>query len=267
MRAHESDKTPRAAVRPKAAGRAASQPLLPATLRPGGLDGASLIALQRTAGNAAVAGLLERAGSAHSETCEHQPASAPAVQRSDVEEVLRTPGAPLADTVRRDMETRIGADFSDVRLHTGIAAQRYASEIGARAYTSGNHVVIGDCGADRHTLAHELTHVVQQRQSAVAGTDNGQGLKISSPSDRFEREAEANACRVMAGPGPVQRAAGSELSGQPGEPSGRSGEPSVQRSLGCAKGKWSRDNLPPDRFAERLAKTAGELDGVHFAIP
>ncbi|MFI1360637.1 DUF4157 domain-containing protein [Streptomyces sp. NPDC020898] len=103
------------------------------------------------------------------------------------------------------MEGRFGADFSDVRLHTGIAAQRSAAEIGAHAYTSGNHVVIGEGGGDRHTLAHELTHVIQQRQGPVSGTDSGSGLSISDPSDRFEREAEEQAHRVLQGPSPVQR--------------------------------------------------------------
>ncbi|MGW2818437.1 eCIS core domain-containing protein, partial [Streptomyces sp. NPDC001415] len=95
-----------------------------------------------------------------------------------------------------------GADFSDVRIHNDSAAKASAAEVGARAYTSGSHVVIGDGGADKHTLAHELTHVIQQRQGPVAGTDNGSGLKVSDPSDRFEREAEANATRVMSGPVP-----------------------------------------------------------------
>ncbi|WP_443057147.1 eCIS core domain-containing protein [Streptomyces sp. NBC_00669] len=225
------------------------------------MNGASLLALQRTVGNAAVAGMLEQAQPAHSGSCGHQSAaSAPAVQRSSFDEVLRTSGTPLAEPVRREMEARIGADFSEVRLHTGIAAQRSASEIGARAYTMGNHVVIGDGGADRHTLAHELTHVVQQRQGPVGGNDNGQGLRISSPTDDFEREAEANATRVLAGPAPVQRAVG-------GATAGHACEPAVQRTIGYEKGKWSQENLPPDRFAERLAKAAGELEGVHFAIP
>jgi hypothetical protein len=46
-------------------------------------------------------------------------------------------------------------------------------------------------------LAHELTHVVQQRSGPVDGTDAGGGVKVSDPSDRFEREAVANADRVM----------------------------------------------------------------------
>ncbi|MEW2067869.1 DUF4157 domain-containing protein [Streptomyces sp. NPDC007346] len=128
-----------------------------------------------------------------------------AVQRSTVPGVLRGSGQALDTTTRTDMESRLGADFSDVRLHTGAEARRSAAEIGARAYTSGNHVVIGDGGGDRHTLAHELTHVIQQRQGPVAGTDNGAGLSVSDPGDRFEREAEANARRAMSGP-PVARA-------------------------------------------------------------
>ncbi|XIE81608.1 DUF4157 domain-containing protein [Streptomyces sp. SBR177] len=125
------------------------------------------------------------------------------------------------------MEARLGADFSDVRVHTDSAARASAAEVGARAYTCGHHVVLGDGGTDRHTLAHELTHVIQQRSGPVAGTDNGSGLRVSDPSDRFEREAEANARRALSGPapatpaatGPVQRT-GTEM---------RSCAPSVQR--------------------------------------
>lgn len=143
-----------------------------------------LAPLQRAVGNAVVARMLQRA------------------RDSSVHEVLRSPGSPLAGPVRQEMESRLGADFSDVRVHTGSAARASAAEVGARAYTSGSHIVLGDGGGDRHTLAHELTHVVQQRQGPVEGTDNGAGLRISDPGDRFEREAEANAARVLAGPVP-----------------------------------------------------------------
>jgi hypothetical protein len=146
--------------------------------------------LQRQAGNAAVVRALwaVRAGN------EDEPVAA---QRSTVHDVLRSAGRSLGADVRQDMETRLGADFGSVRIHTGAIARRSAAEIGARAYTSGEHVVIGDGGADRHTLAHELTHVIQQRQGPVAGTDHGDGLSVSDPGDRYERAAEANARRVM----------------------------------------------------------------------
>lgn len=155
----------------------------------------TLLALQAGAGNAAVVQMLRRAG---------HPMAGHTVQRSTVHDVLRAPGRPLDASTRTEMEARLGADFSDVRLHTGSAARASTAEVGARAYTSGSHVVIGEGGADKHTLAHELTHVIQQRQGPVSGSDNGAGLRISDPSDRFEREAEANAHRVMSG-APVQR--------------------------------------------------------------
>ncbi|WP_328834913.1 DUF4157 domain-containing protein [Streptomyces europaeiscabiei] len=174
-----------------------------------------LLGLQAAAGNAAVVQMLRGAGHPwareqheHGAGCGHQEiATSPApVQRSAVHDVLRSAGKPLDEPVRQEMETRLGADFSDVRVHDDNAARASATEVGARAYTSGSHVVIGAGGGDKHTLAHELTHVIQQRQGPVAGTDMGNGLRISDASDKFERAAEVNAQRVMQAPLDVQRA-------------------------------------------------------------
>ena len=126
-----------------------------------------------------------------------RPSAVPARQ---VQDVLRGPGQPLAAPLKEEMEARLGADFSKVRVHTDAAARASATELGASAYTFGTHVVIGDGGAGKHTLAHELTHVIQQRQGPVAGTDHGNGLKVSNPSDHSEREAATNAARAMSGP-------------------------------------------------------------------
>jgi hypothetical protein len=46
------------------------------------------------------------------------------------------------------------------------------------------------------TLAHELTHVIQQRQAPVDGIAVGGGLRVSDPADRFEREADRVARQV-----------------------------------------------------------------------
>jgi Domain of unknown function (DUF4157) len=194
----------------------------PTSARPtaGTWSPAQLLALQRTIGNAAVARLVELSRQALDGSRGH-PRQQPSVQRSVVHDVLRSPGKPLDEPLRAEMEARLDADFSDVRLHTDAAAQSSATEVGARAYTSGNHVVIGPGGADAHTLAHELTHVVQQRQGHVLGTDNGDGLLISDPSDRFERAAEANAARAMARAVPISKL-GAEQAG-PGPRHSRSG--------------------------------------------
>ncbi|MBV7248101.1 DUF4157 domain-containing protein [Streptomyces sp. MW-W600-10] len=219
MRAQDSDRTPGAPKgRRTGAGSAGQQ---------GGAPGASLAALQRRLGNAAVSRLVEEARHQHDADCGHQQDSAP-VQRSAVHDVLRGSGQPMAAPLRQEMEARLGADFSEVRLHTGTTAQRSAGEIGARAYTSGSNIVIGDGGTDKRTLAHELTHVIQQRQGPVAGTTRGDGLRVSDPSDRFEREAEATANRVMSAPVP---SAGLAAEPAPGPQAATAGDGAVQRAL------------------------------------
>lgn len=123
--------------------------------------------------------------------------------QSAVHDVLRSPGKPLPKPVQTDMEARLGSDFSDVRLHTDSVAHTAAESVQAHAFTSGSDIVFQrgkydpTSAAGRHTLAHELTHVVQQRSGPVAGTATGHGFKVSDPADRFEREAESTAARVM----------------------------------------------------------------------
>ncbi|NJO66759.1 MAG: DUF4157 domain-containing protein [Leptolyngbyaceae cyanobacterium RM1_405_57] len=85
-----------------------------------------------------------------------------------VHEVLRSPGQPLDPTARAFMEPRFGYDFSQVRVHSGAAAERSAKDVSARAYTVGNNIVFGakqfapGSTEGRRLLAHELTHVIQQ---------------------------------------------------------------------------------------------------------
>ena len=144
-----------------------------------------------------------------------------------VRQVLRSPGRPMAEPVRREMETAFGTDFSTVRLHENGAAQRSARDLGARAYTAGENVVLGSGATDKHTLAHELAHVVQQRRGAVAGTPLGDGMRISHPDDGFEKAAERTATSVLSGrqvPAQDTPAAGTGPAGDP--------TPAIQRMVG-----------------------------------
>jgi hypothetical protein len=112
-------------------------------------------------------------------------------------------GRPLAPDVREDMEARFGHDFSAVRIHDDQVAHESAEAVGASAYTIGSDIVFRRGGYDpssragRLTLAHELTHVLQQRAGPVDGAPAAEGVQISDPSDRFEREASANAERMI----------------------------------------------------------------------
>jgi hypothetical protein len=78
-------------------------------------------------------------------------------------------GRPLPAVQRAFMEPRFGADFSGVRVHTGGEAAQLNRAVSARAFTHGQDIFLGDGQADlessagQQLLAHELTHVVQQR--------------------------------------------------------------------------------------------------------
>jgi uncharacterized protein DUF4157 len=149
---------------------------------PAGPDAAGILALQRLAGNGAVASML-----------------APA-QRSPVLDVVGSGGGrPLEAPVRTAMEEHLGADLSSVRVHTDGAADASARSVGAEAYTVGDDVVFAsgryapDSDSGQRMLAHELTHVVQQRSGPVDGTPVDGGVAVSDPGDRFEQEADRSA--------------------------------------------------------------------------
>jgi hypothetical protein len=109
--------------------------------------------------------------------------------------VGRGGGRPLEPEVRSDMEQRLGHDFGEVRVHADGQAGESARSVGAHAYTVGSEVVFQpsswapETPDGRRMLAHELTHVVQQRSGPVDGTPAGGGVSVSHPSDRFEQEA------------------------------------------------------------------------------
>lgn len=164
--------------------------------RSGALDPASILELQRSAGNASVVQLLSDDE-----------------ERSPVHDVVGSGGGqPLDPAVRAPMEAAFGASFEGVRVHTGDKATKSAESVGAAAYTVGSDVVFRG-GFDpsspvgQRTLAHELTHVVQQSSGPVSGTPAPGGIQLSDPSDRFEREADQTADEVMSS---VQRHVGPE---------------------------------------------------------
>lgn len=86
-----------------------------------------------------------------------------------VHDVLRSPGQPLAASTRAFMEPRFGQDFRDVRVHTDATAAQSAAAIGAYAFTLGRHIAFAPgqyapaTESGTRLLAHELTHVAQQR--------------------------------------------------------------------------------------------------------
>ena len=137
---------------------------------------------------------IQRVGSAERDSG----ADAPPV----VDEVVRSPGQALDGASRRFFESRFGFDFSQVRVHHDASAARSAQAVAAQAYTVGSHVVFDTGRYEPHSahgralLAHELTHVVQQRGASATPTPGT--LRIDSPDSMFERQADA-ATRSLGG--------------------------------------------------------------------
>jgi len=158
-----------------------------ATRAGGAMDAASISHLQRTVGNAAVVQLL-----------------ASDEEASPVHDVIGGGGQALDAGTRSDMESAFGESFGDVRIHTDPAASASAESVGANAYTVGSDIVFrAGHGPGSPTfqrdVAHELTHVQQQKAGPVDGSDAGGGIRVSDPSDRFEQAASTRADEIVGG--------------------------------------------------------------------
>jgi hypothetical protein len=251
MHSHEHDAEAAVSLRPKGARLPDAAPLAARAAAEGRWDavGAGGLAhLQRAAGNAGVSAALADE------------------ERSPVHDVVSSGGRPLDTDVRSDMEARLGHDFGDVRVHDDGRAHDSAVSVNANAYTVGSNIVFQrdryDPGSadGKLTLAHELTHVVQQRSGPVDGTPAGGGIKVSDPGDRFEREAAANAERVMAGPAP---AVAPSPSGPAVQRCGADGEHDVQRAVDPAavQRDGEEDEEPVQgSFTDAAVQREGEED-------
>jgi len=175
--------------------------------------------LQRSAGNAATGALIRRylarrasAPVAAEQEGERGGATAGAATGPEVGleggalspdltgriEAKRGGGAPLAEDTRGRMEGAFsGADFAAVRVHTDAEAHDLNRSVSAVAFTTGSDIFFSQgayspgSGAGNHLLAHELTHVTQQR-----GASGGGPLTVGPAGDSHEQEAEAVASTV-----------------------------------------------------------------------
>jgi hypothetical protein len=100
------------------------------------------------------------------------------------------------------MEARFGYDSSKVRVHTGEDATESTREMGARAYTVGRDVVLGEgryapsTNEGKQLLAHELAHVIQQSRGGAAPP--------MAPGAAHETDAARAAAAAVGGGVPVQ---------------------------------------------------------------
>ena len=119
-------------------------------------------------------------------------------------------------------EKRFGVSFADVHVHTDNAAGQRAGALGAKAFTKGRDIYFAP-GYYRPNSqvglgsAHELTHVVQQRNGRFpigSGSDH-----VAEARSRLEDEAEDAARTIQSSTQPLQiveKALGNEVHRSPG---------------------------------------------------
>jgi len=169
-------------------------------------------------------------------------------------------GQPLEATVRRGMEGVFQVSFGHVRVHADPEADALNRGVAAIAFTVGSDIFFRAgfyqprTPAGQHLLAHELTHVVQQRTGSL-GTSGGNGggtMTVGAADDRHEQEAEATAYRVTA----ALQARGQALAApatSPGAALSRAHDPAVD--LAPAASGIARAAAPPSWPAPPTNKT------------
>lgn len=115
---------------------------------------------------------------------------------------LREGGETLSESTRAYFEPRFGYDFSGVRVHTDSQAYQSAQSINSKAFTIGSDIVFNkgkyspETKSGKNLLAHELTHVIQQKQldtgiqrSPLTEEEKKEDLKSPkyAPDDRLQR--------------------------------------------------------------------------------
>lgn len=117
-------------------------------------------------------------------------------------------GRPLSSRTNQFMNNAFGANFSDVKIHTGSQAVHMNQQLGAQAFTIGNDIYFnkGEYNPNnsngKSLLAHELTHVVQQQGGMIqrntsvtavpARTDTRFGLGIRNRFGLYDAELNRN---------------------------------------------------------------------------
>lgn len=125
-------------------------------------------------------------------------------------------GSPVPAGVRGVAESHLGADLSDVRVHTDEAAGARTQAMGARAFAYHRDVFLapGESAGDVQLMTHELTHVVQQ---GAAGPAVQRKVEVAPSNHPAEAEADAVAAQAAKGARPDGAIVEDGQEAQPGQ--------------------------------------------------
>lgn len=108
-------------------------------------------------------------------------------------------------SLSRTMETKFGADFSGVRIHTDNRAAALSNRFAAKAFTVGSHIFFGRGTFQPSTpegsrlVAHELTHTIQQGGARQNVSQTAAAPAVSrSPAPAIQRLGVSDALDYFA---------------------------------------------------------------------
>lgn len=143
-------------------------------------------------------------------------------------------GSPLPADIQTEMTSAFGADFHEVRIHTGARAAQMNDKIRANAFTHGADIYFNSgkynpaSAPGKHLLAHELTHVVQQqRAGAAVQRYNMDNAPYGDPDKDMRLKQYKEVKRVC----------------EPGEPDDSSVQKAIDEALAFARGTDGKVNL------------------------
>jgi hypothetical protein len=176
---------------------------------------------------------------------------------SIVHDVLRSHGQPLDEPARESMEQRFGHDFNDVRVHADARAGESARAVNALAFTVGSNVVFAPgqyqpaSAEGQRLLAHELTHVVQQRGASGSLSS----LSIADSNSHAEREADSMAGGASAPTSAARQSAPRRITPAP-QALHKQGPGDANAGSGFNTGLGSKLQVDPKLTAQFLAMCA-----------
>ena len=170
-----------------------------------------------------------------------EPSSKPDVSRRIAES--ERGGSALDPQSRVVLESRLGHQFSDVRVHDDSLADDLTRDFGARAFALGQHVffrsdeLAPESPAGLRLLAHEVAHVAQNKNSDL---DLPHDPEVAPRDTSQEREADAAADVVLGSTAPAP--------------------PTISPSVTNVVQRWPWDDDPPAGSAP--ASSPGILDSL-----
>lgn len=97
-------------------------------------------------------------------------------------------GTELDNGTRDFMESGFGADFSNVKIHTGSDSSEMNRDLNSKAFTVGNEIYFNEgqyhpnSDEGKHLLAHELTHTLQQNSSTTENSSSERNTIQRTPA-------------------------------------------------------------------------------------